>query len=94
MIATRFATGEEGEAVGFDGSVVELVCVGAYAPGQPVELVVLLPDGPLALRGKSRGSRRREDGRFDVRLRPGALRREERERLETAFARPARPRAS
>ena len=85
MIHARFASGEEGFAVALDGLLLDVVSSGAHAPGRPVEVVLELPDGPLPLRAKSRGSRRREDGRFDVRLRLVELRREERARLEPAL---------
>ena len=88
MIAASFSGGGDGHAVAFDGAVIEFVAMEPQATGRPVEVVLRLAEGPLVLRGRSRGSRRLEDGRFQVWLRPVALRREERARLEAAFAAP------
>lgn len=90
MIAVSFADGAVGHAVAFDGAVIECVVSVPQAPGRPVDVVFQFADGPLTLRTRSRGSRRVDDGRFQVRLRPVALRREERTRLEAAFPTPAR----
>ena len=79
----RVASGGEGEALGFAGEVLEIVIERAYAPGAPVEMTIDRPDGPLAVRGKTIGSKRGADGRFLVRLRLVSLRREDRARLTT-----------
>lgn len=79
------ARGVEGRAHSIDGEVLSCVVSRAYAPGAPVDLGVRLEAGELALRGKSLGSKRRDDGRFDVRLRLLSLRREEREALAAAL---------
>lgn len=86
----RLAGGELAEAVGFDGSVVAIVSPRAFAPGAPVTLSVTLEGGDVPVEGRSLGSKRRDDGRFDVRLRTVSLRRELRERLVVALA-PAQP---
>ena len=86
MIAVHFGDGAEGYAVAFDGAVIECVVSVPQAPGRPVEVVLQLGDGAMTLRTRSRGSRRVDDGRFQVNLRPVALRREERTRLEATFA--------
>lgn len=83
--AVVLADGARGLAVGYDGAVLELVCERAHPPGRPLELTLELGDAVIALRGKSAGSRRREDQRFDVRLRLHSLRREDRVELERAF---------
>jgi len=75
----RSAAGQ-GEAVGFEGETLHLVLDRPVAPGTPVAVRV----GDLDLRGKSLGSKRRPDGRFDVRLRLVSLRREDRAKLEAA----------
>lgn len=80
----RVRSGGEGEALSFAGEVLEIVIERAYAPGAPIELAIERPDGPLALRGKTIGSKKREDGRFVVRLRLVSLRREDRARLGSA----------
>ena len=85
MIAVSFGDGATGQAVAFDGAVIECVVTIPQAPGRPVEVVLQLGDGPLTLRTRSRGSRRVDEGCFRVKLRPVALHREERTRLEAAF---------
>jgi hypothetical protein len=66
-----------GEAVSFEGDVLVTVLERAFAPGAPVKLEL---DG-MSIDGKAIGSKRREDGKYDVRLRLRNLRREFRERL-------------
>ena len=56
-----------------------------HAPGAPIRTTVVLPDGPLSIDARSIGSKRRDDGTFDVRMRLINLRREDRLRLERAF---------
>ncbi len=68
----------EGELVGYAKNVIELVAPMPLAPGQPARFTV---EG-LALEGRSLGSRKREDGRFQVRIRLVSLRREQRLALE------------
>lgn len=82
--AVRVAEGGQGEAISFSGEVLQIVIERAYAPGAPVSLELAHATGPIALTGKTIGSKRREDGRFDVRLRLVSLRREDRERLRGA----------
>ncbi len=77
------AAGGEGEAVRFEGEVLSLILGRAFAPGAPVALEATIGTDTIALTGKSIGSKRREDGRFDVRLRMTNLRREDRVRLTT-----------
>ena len=89
MFAVRFGDGATGHATAFDGAVLECVVGIPQAPGRPVEVVLQLGDGPLTLQTRSRGSRRVDEARFQVRLRPVALRRDERARLQAAFPRPS-----
>jgi len=78
--------GEPGEAVAFDGDEsLRLIAPRAYAPGTPIELELALGAESLALRGKARGSKRRDDGRFDVHARLVSLRREARAALTDAL---------
>lgn len=86
MIAGRLETGEEAELVAMRGETLSLVSPRAFAPGAPVRLTALLEEGELSLSGKSLGSKRRDDARFDVRARLISLRREERERLAAALS--------
>lgn len=64
---------------GYNKQVLTLICPAPYAPGQPMRFSV---DG-VALEGKSLGSKRQPDGRFEVRLRLVNLRKEHREMLES-----------
>lgn len=75
--------GAQGALTGFDGKILAVRLPLALAPGQPAELTVA-SEPPLALAGRSIGSRRREDGSFDVRLRLVNLTREAREALLAA----------
>lgn len=86
VVEVRVIGGGGGHATAFAGEVLTLAISEPQATGRPVEVTLALADGELCLRGKSRGSRRREDGRFDVSLRLVALRREERLRLTAVFA--------
>jgi len=51
-----------------------------------MELTVELESGPLPISAKSLGSKRRDDGRFDVRARLISLRRPDRELLRAAMS--------
>ena len=73
--------GGEGEALSVAGEVLHLVIDRPYAPGAPVSMTVTRADGELRLRGKTIGSKRRDDGRFDVKLRLVSLSRIDRARL-------------
>lgn len=78
--------GGRGEAQSVAGEVMHLVIDRPYAPGAPIALAVALRAAAadtreLVLRAKTIGSKRRDDGRFDVRVRLVSLRREDRARL-------------
>lgn len=79
--------GGEGEATRLEGEVLHLILARAFAPGAPVAFAATIAGERVALTGKSIGSKRREDGRFDVRLRMTNLRREDRARLASIAAR-------
>ena len=64
-----FEDGGAGEAHAHDGEILQLVSEQPYPPGQPLRWTLELPDGSLAMQGKSLGSKRREDGCFDLRAR-------------------------
>jgi hypothetical protein len=74
------------ELIAWDGKLFTLTSARAFAPGQPMALTVDLnpPCGGLDL--KSIGSRKRDDGRFEVRARAMTLAKSTRERLETVFS--------
>jgi hypothetical protein len=84
-----FSDGAHGFACNYDGAVLALICERAHPPGRPLELSLCIEgiELPLTLRGKSAGSKRRDDQRFDVRLRLHSLRREDRAQLEQLFPR-------
>lgn len=81
MIPLRLSTGEPAELVSLDGIQAVLVSPRPFAPGAPMSFEALVEPEPVALEGKSHGSKRRPDDRFDVRLRLVNLRRADRERL-------------
>jgi hypothetical protein len=84
-VSLTFSHGERGRALGYTDGVLKIVCERAHPPGQPLSLALQLPEGELALQGKSAGSKRRDDGGFDLRLKLNSLRREHRAALEQHF---------
>ncbi len=86
MIAMRIESVGSAELVHFAGEVVLFVSDKAFAPGKPLDVHAAFAEGELPAKLKVIGSRRREDGRFDVRARVINLTRELRERLQRAFA--------
>ena len=85
MTIPATAPGGEGEALAFAGEVLTCALPRAFAPGAPIELSVVAEGEAVALRAKSIGSKRRDDGRFEVRMRLVNLRREHREALSRAL---------
>jgi hypothetical protein len=79
---------EAGSAVGLQGEVLTLVWPTAKAPGEPLALRGVLGGCETELRVKTVGSKRRADGRYDVRVRLVNLRRAQRLALEALFAPP------
>lgn len=77
-------------AVGYADGVLQLLSDLSHPPGRPLELTVQLPETMLTLSGKIIGSKRRDDAKYDVKLRLSSVRREQRAALEAAFA-PAAP---
>ena len=55
----------------------------AFPPGRPLALDLIVSDETLPLQGKAAGSKRRDDGRYDVKIRLHTLRRDQRARLST-----------
>ena len=80
-----FADGAHAEVATYALGVLHLVCDRAYPPGQPLAFTLSLGESQLDLQGKSAGSKRRPDQRFDVRIRLSSLRREARSQLEQAL---------
>lgn len=87
-MSAQIRIGEDavGETVAFDGETLEVRVTRAFAPGAPVVIEVLAPEGPMRVEGKSRGSKRQADGRFAVRVRTTSLRREVRAALAALHA--------
>jgi hypothetical protein len=86
-IEMTLPSGAKAKAVEWKPDVLSLICANAFAPGQPVELKAAGEGGAvIALIGKSGGSKKREDGAFDVKLRLHSLRREQRAWLDATFA--------
>jgi hypothetical protein len=85
--ALLLASGERGRALAYADGVLHMVCERAHPPGQPLSLTLHLPDATqLALQGKCAGSKLRDSGEFDVKLRLTSLRREQRALLEQLLA--------
>jgi hypothetical protein len=86
----RYAGGAEGRALSYSSNLVlGLVAAQAYAPGQPLVFELRLGESWVSLSGKSQGSRARDEGGFELKVRLTNLRREARLALEQAFS--ARP---
>ncbi len=81
--AVRLADGGAARAVGLElqAEVLHLVAERAFPPGRPLVFDLVVPDETLALQGKASGSKRREDGRYDVKVKLHTLRRDHRARL-------------
>lgn len=75
--------GLAGTAESWDGAVLVVTSPRAFAPGAPVRLEL----GALGVEGKALGSKKRDDGSFEVRLRAVNLRREQRAALDALFPR-------
>ena len=87
-VPVQLEAGDRAVATGYASNLLSLICPCAYPPGKPMALRAEIAGTRLSLEGKSTGSRVREDGRFDVKLRLVSLRREDRALLEQLFAQP------
>lgn len=65
------------EPVALNNDLLDVVTDQPCAPGTPITLEI----GELSIEGKSRGTKKRADGRFDMKARLIGLRREQREQL-------------
>lgn len=81
----ELASGDRGEALSWSRDVLHLALPRAFAPGAPIAFTIELEGTAMALTGKTIGSKKREDGRFDVRARLISPRREDRARLDRTF---------
>jgi hypothetical protein len=79
-VKLRLATGEEGEATAIEGNLLTFLSPRAFAPGAPIRFSTL-GEAERSFEGRTIGSKRVEDGRFEVRMRFVNLRREDREVL-------------
>ncbi len=70
------------ELVALSNDLLDVVVGEPCAPGTPITLEL----GGLALEAKSRGTKKRADGRFDLKARLVGLRREQREQLQALLA--------
>jgi len=85
-VKLRLDSGEEAEARTLDGNLLTLRSPRAFAPGSPIRFRALFDDGGAqSFEGRTIGSKRAEDGGFDVRMRFVNLRRGDRERLATCL---------
>jgi len=80
-VKLRLDSGEEGEALRFEGHLLTFVGPRAFAPGSPIRFEVSAEGGPRSFEGRTIGSKRVEGGRFEVRMRFVNLRRVDRELL-------------
>jgi hypothetical protein len=83
-ISARGKNGDEMQLVGFDGKLFELNGPRAFAPGNPLVIELALGSGHT-LELKSIGSKKRDDGRFDIRARATTLTKGARDALYQAF---------
>ena len=84
-------SGEEAQARSFDGSVFILLSPRAFAPGAPIRFTATRDADLRSFEGRTIGSKRIDDGRFEVRLRFVNLRRADRELLLEAHPPPSPP---
>ena len=80
----EFDGGEKAEARTFEGHILTFLSPRAFASGAPIGFTVVMGDHRRALEGRCVGSRRAEDGRFEVRMRLVNLRRDDRHALGEA----------
>ena len=74
----RLESGEDAAALGFDGTLLTLRSPRAFAPGSPIRFTTTTEAGERSFEGRTIGSTRAGDERFEVRMRFVNLRREDR----------------
>jgi hypothetical protein len=79
-------SGEDAEALGFDGTTLTMLSPRAYAPGAPIHFSATTDEDARNFEGRAIGSKRVDDGRFEVRMRFVNLRRADRELLSGRLA--------
>jgi hypothetical protein len=80
-VKVRLDGGEDAEALAFDGTTLTMLSPRAYAPGAPIGFSATTDDQARSFEGRALGSKRGDDGRFEVRMRFVNLRRADRELL-------------
>lgn len=81
----QLADGSVAQLLAYEGGLLRLRSVHAWAPGAPMTLSsASLPSPNSSLQGRAIGSKRQADGSFEVRVRLVNLRREQRRLLEAA----------
>jgi len=80
-VKIRLDSGEEAEARAFDRALLTLWSPRAFAPGAPIRFTATTEGEARNFEGRTIGSKRVDDGRFEVRMRFVNLRREDRELL-------------
>jgi hypothetical protein len=81
-VKIRLDSGEEAEARTFDGALLTLLSPRAFAPGAPIRFTAATEGEARHFEGRALGSKRVDEGQFEVRMRFVNLRREDRELLE------------
>lgn len=76
----RLESGEEAQATAIEANLLTLLSPRAFAPGAPIRFSTL-GEAERSFEGRTIGSKRVEDGRFEVRMRFVNLRRADRELL-------------
>ncbi len=74
-----------GSAVGCDGPTLSAISPKAFPPGRPLVLHLASAAGELRLETRTISSKKRDDGRFDLRVRFTNLRKEARTQLDALF---------
>jgi hypothetical protein len=74
-------SGEDAEAVAYDGNLLTLRSPRAFAPGSPIRFAAAADGEVRNFEGRAIGSRRIDDAHFEVRMRFVNLRRDDRDFL-------------
>ena len=83
MKRVTYDVGGEGAVESWDGERLVLRAPRAFAPGSPIKFAIHFDEGAVAYESRSIGSKKRDDGAFDVRMRMVSLRRDDRVRLDS-----------
>ena len=79
----RLADGGAARAVGYEvqAEVLHIVAERPFPPGRPLVFTLVLSETKVVLQGKAIGSKRREDGHYEVKIKLHTLLRDHRARL-------------